>query len=68
MDGDDEAADAKLYNSAIVVDAEGQVLSNYRKTHLYYTDDTWAKEGSGFLKETVPRLGTTTLGICMDLK
>ncbi|KAJ5182867.1 Carbon-nitrogen hydrolase [Penicillium capsulatum] len=37
---------AKYYNSLVVVDEHGQVLHNYRKSFLYYTDDTWASEGN----------------------
>ncbi|EEA24392.1 hypothetical protein EYB25_004476 [Talaromyces marneffei] len=36
---------AKLYNSLVVVDEAGQVIHNYRKRFLYYTDDSWASEG-----------------------
>ena len=37
---------AKYYNSLIVVDEHGQVEHNYRKSFLYYTDETWASEGN----------------------
>lgn len=37
---------AKYYNSLIVIDEHGKVLHNYRKSFLYYTDETWASEGS----------------------
>ncbi|KAJ5145999.1 uncharacterized protein N7515_000563 [Penicillium bovifimosum] len=33
------------YNSLLVVDEEGEIVVNYRKTFLYYTDETWAAEG-----------------------
>ena len=37
------------YNSTITVSPAGAILAHYRKTHLYYTDETWAKEGpAGF--------------------
>ncbi|KAL4933136.1 putative protein N-terminal asparagine amidohydrolase [Aspergillus undulatus] len=48
----------KYYNSLLVVDEEGSVLLNYRKTFLYYTDETWASEGSaelGFHQLTFPK-------------
>lgn len=63
------------YNSAMVVDETGDVLYNYRKTHLYETDDTWGcaeNPDKGFSPVTL-RLGperkpiTTSIGICMDL-
>lgn len=37
-------------NSAIVYDPQGKCVGNYRKTNLYDTDMTWARQGrSGFL-------------------
>lgn len=30
------------YNSTVTVAPSDQVLAHYRKTHLYYTDETWA--------------------------
>ncbi|EFE36433.1 protein N-terminal asparagine amidohydrolase, putative [Trichophyton benhamiae CBS 112371] len=42
----------RRFNSLIVVKESGETLVNYRKHHLYYTDDPWAHEGesheSGF--------------------
>ncbi|KAF2484717.1 carbon-nitrogen hydrolase [Neohortaea acidophila] len=35
----------KNYNSTVTVSATGEVLLNYRKSFLYYTDETWASEG-----------------------
>ena len=32
------------YNSTITVSPDGRTLAHYRKTHLYYTDETWAHE------------------------
>ncbi|KAK2594908.1 hypothetical protein QQS21_007356 [Conoideocrella luteorostrata] len=61
-------ANPEYYNSAVVVNSDGDVVANYRKAHLYYTDETWALEGSsGFLCHRIPGLGTLALGICMDL-
>ncbi|KAL5002816.1 carbon-nitrogen hydrolase, partial [Aspergillus recurvatus] len=37
------------YNSLLVLDEQGNILLNYRKTFLYYTDETWASEGSASL-------------------
>jgi protein N-terminal amidase len=45
---DDGTAQDRYYNSLVFVSNEGEVLANYRKTFLYYTDETWAEEGSGF--------------------
>jgi protein N-terminal amidase len=40
---------------------------NYRKTFLYYTDETWSSEGSQFFSGPLSTLGPVTLGICMDI-
>ncbi|MCJ1306986.1 Carbon-nitrogen hydrolase [Agyrium rufum] len=34
------------YNAQVTVSPEGKVLSHYRKKHLYYVDEAWAREGS----------------------
>ncbi|KAM4056155.1 carbon-nitrogen hydrolase [Hirsutella rhossiliensis] len=58
----------EYYNSAIVVNQEGETIANYRKSFLYYTDETWALEGDGgFYDGFIPGLGNTSIGICMDL-
>ncbi|KAM5342552.1 hypothetical protein ACJ41O_013518 [Fusarium nematophilum] len=58
----------EYYNSALVINAEGETIANYRKSSLYYTDETWALEGNrGFFDGLIPGLGNTSIGICMDL-
>ncbi|KAF4983948.1 hypothetical protein FDECE_17187 [Fusarium decemcellulare] len=58
----------EYYNSAIVVNADGETIANYRKSFLYYTDESWALEGNGgFFDGCIPGLGNTSIGICMDL-
>ncbi|KAI0868892.1 hypothetical protein GGS24DRAFT_506309 [Hypoxylon argillaceum] len=58
----------EYYNSVIVVNNDGETIANYRKTFLYYTDETWALEGQeGFYGGFIPGLGNTSLGICMDI-
>ncbi|KAF7552395.1 hypothetical protein G7Z17_g4359 [Cylindrodendrum hubeiense] len=58
----------EYYNSAIVVNGDGETIANYRKNFLYYTDETWAMEGdSGFYDGCIPGLGNTSIGICMDI-
>ncbi|KAI6274551.1 hypothetical protein MCOR34_011498 [Pyricularia oryzae] len=40
-----------------------------KKQHLYYTDETWCKEGTGgFFQGEVDGIGQTAMGICMDIK
>ncbi|UKZ74122.1 hypothetical protein TrVFT333_001781 [Trichoderma virens FT-333] len=56
------------YNSAIVVNGDGETIANYRKSFLYYTDESWALEGNrGFYDGYIPGLGNTSIGICMDI-
>ncbi|KAI5924155.1 carbon-nitrogen hydrolase [Camillea tinctor] len=57
----------EYYNSAIVVNEDGDTCGHYRKSHLYYTDETWALEGTGFFKRQIPGLGKVAMGICMDI-
>ena len=43
------------YNSTVTVSPSGQILAHYRKTHLYYTDETWAEESpTGWLTTSIP--------------
>lgn len=58
-------ADPEYYNSAITVNSEGETVANYRKTHLYYTDERWALEGpSGFFGGYLSGVGHVAMGIC----
>lgn len=62
-------ASPEHYSSALVVDGEGDVIANYRKSFLYHTDESWALEGAGgFFQADIPFLGNVALGICTDLK
>ncbi|KAK4100097.1 hypothetical protein N658DRAFT_138846 [Parathielavia hyrcaniae] len=61
-------ASPEYYNSALVVNGDGDLVANYRKSFLYYTDETWALEGpDGFFKGEISGLGNVALGICTDL-
>lgn len=62
------------YNATVTVSHKGDIINNYRKSFLYYTDETWATEG--FLSTTskapffcgpLGELGTVGHGICMDI-
>lgn len=47
--------ESKFYNSLVIIDETGEVIHNYRKSFLYFTDETWASEGDveqGFRKLT----------------
>lgn len=63
------------FNSTVTVSPSGQVLANYRKSFLYYTDETWAEEGFRYTATGMPffvtpalgHLGAVGHGICMDI-
>ncbi|KAK4621616.1 hypothetical protein CLAFUW4_06921 [Fulvia fulva] len=64
----------KNYNSTVTVAPTGDVLANYRKSFLYYTDETWAEEGfrstatgTPFFASQLGDLGLVGHGICMDI-
>ena len=58
-------AGPEYYNSAITVNEEGETIANYRKSFLYYTDETWALEGpDGFYSGEIDGLGNVVMGIC----
>jgi predicted amidohydrolase len=55
-----------LYNSALVVNPEGQLVTCYRKVLLYSADTTWANPG--WRRSVTPtHFGTMSTGICMDI-
>jgi protein N-terminal amidase len=60
------------YNAMVIVDSNGEVVGHYRKSFLYYTDETWAQEGQGFFAGVLP-MGASgqqtkaVAGICMDI-
>ncbi|KAF8895593.1 carbon-nitrogen hydrolase [Infundibulicybe gibba] len=55
-------------NSAVLYGPDGAWVGGYRKTHLFETDRTWAKPGSGFATFQLPSpLRNMSVGICMDL-
>ncbi|VUC22724.1 unnamed protein product, partial [Clonostachys rosea] len=58
----------EYYNSAIVINEDGDTIANCRKTFLYPTDETWALEGEGFHDGFLPNAGQTAIGICTPYK
>jgi predicted amidohydrolase len=55
-----------LYNSALVVGTDGELLACYRKVLLYEADEAWATAGSQHLVVETPH-GRIVPGICMDI-
>ncbi|EON66004.1 hypothetical protein W97_05247 [Coniosporium apollinis CBS 100218] len=75
---DQTVSPPRNYNSLVTVLHDGTIHSNYRKSFLYYHDETWAKEGhervnspgsyaDPFHHSLLGHLGTVSMGICMDL-
>lgn len=58
------SASLEYYNSAVTVSPNGDTIANYRKSFLYYTDETWASEGPGFYIGDIVNLGKVAMGIC----
>jgi predicted amidohydrolase len=55
----------EYYNSALIVNRDGETIANYRKSFLYAVDETWALEGGdGFYEGHVPGIGHVSMGIC----
>jgi protein N-terminal amidase len=58
----------EYYNSSITVNRDGETVVNYRKSFLYYTDETWALENpDGFFDGEIDGLGNVAIGICKSL-
>lgn len=54
-----------VYNSAVLIDPEGEVLGVYRKTHIYPTERQWSTPGTqAEVFET--RFGKVGIIICYD--
>lgn len=59
--------DTNLYNTMVITDREGNLLSKYRKCKLFDVDKNWATPGKGFNHINIPEYGNIGLGICMDI-
>jgi protein N-terminal amidase len=54
----------EYYNSAVTINPDAKTVANYRKSFLYYIDETWAAEGPGFYIGDMVNLGKMAMGIC----
>ena len=65
-----EKADRAHFNSVAIVDADGTVLGNYRKSHIPdgpgYTEKFYFSPGDTGFKVWKTRFGTIGCGICWD--
>lgn len=59
-----------LYNSVVVIDADGEILGTYRKTHIpddhYYQEKFYFTPGNTGFKTWKTRYATIGVGICWD--
>ncbi|MES2640016.1 MAG: carbon-nitrogen hydrolase family protein [Myxococcota bacterium] len=62
-----EDHEGRLFNSALVINAEGRLEALYRKRLLYIDDHTWASPGDLPYPQFTTPYGTATVGICMDI-
>ncbi|KAK4248924.1 hypothetical protein C7999DRAFT_30614 [Corynascus novoguineensis] len=56
--------DTPRKHSLFVINKVGNQLVNYRKSFLYYTDDSWAREGPGFYEGKLGSWKGVAMGIC----
>lgn len=62
-----EACGKSLFNSALVIGPDGELIYNYRKRLLYELDEQWADPGELPYPLIHTPIGTVMVGICMDL-
>jgi N-carbamoylputrescine amidase len=59
-----------LYNSVVMIDADGEILGTYRKTHIpddhYYQEKFYFAPGNTGFKVFKTRYGNVGVGICWD--
>lgn len=55
----------RLYNTAVVFDPDGRLVSSYRKVFPWRPHEPWAS-GSGFTTFDVPDVGRMGVNICYD--
>ncbi|WP_026507080.1 N-carbamoylputrescine amidase [Butyrivibrio sp. MC2013] len=60
----------ELYNSVVMIDADGSILGRYRKTHIpddhYYQEKFYFKPGNTGFKVFKTMYGNVGIGICWD--
>ncbi len=65
-----EKANEEFFNSLVVIDSDGKVMDNYRKTHIPdgpgYEEKFYFKAGDSGFKVYKTTFGTIGVGICWD--
>lgn len=62
-----EQADGVVYNTAPVINPDGQVIARYRKLFPFLPYETGVEAGSEFCVFDVPEVGRFGLSICYDM-
>jgi predicted amidohydrolase len=62
-----EQRDAKIYNTASVIDPEGSVVARYRKMFPFYPYEVGVTAGHEFCVFDVPEVGRFGVSICYDM-
>lgn len=61
-----EQGEDGFYNSALMIDSDGQIAACYRKVLLFDADRTWARRGKERVIARTP-FGSVMPAVCMDL-
>jgi predicted amidohydrolase len=62
-----ELADGKVFNTASVIDPEGNVVGRYRKMFPFRPYESGVESGTSFMVFDVPEVGRFGVSICYDL-
>ena len=60
-------ADGKIYNTAVVIDPDGEVVARYRKMFPFRPYEVDVEAGSQFCIFDIPGIGRFGLSICYDI-
>ncbi len=63
----EQASDDKRYNTAMVIDPEGQIVGRYRKIFPFRPYEEGVEAGGSFLVFDVPEVGRFGVSICYDM-
>ncbi len=63
----EKAPDGKVYNTATVIDPQGEIVSTYRKMFPFRPYEAGVEAGTGFCVFDVPDVGRFGLSICYDI-
>ncbi|HEY0938482.1 MAG TPA: carbon-nitrogen hydrolase family protein [Steroidobacter sp.] len=62
-----ESVDDRIFNTASVIDPDGQVVARYRKMFPFFPYEKGITPGSEFVVFDIPRVGRFGLSICYDM-